>query len=186
MAVERGRAAIEIGDTCVEDNGGNPVLVLGSIGSDRSLAIERAAIVLKHRRHRGSPYHCAMPNWVVVSSLATAGGTLVLAGATFASVRSANRSARVAEQSLLAGMRPLLMPSRPEDPPVKVGFADDHYVHVRGNAGTAEATEGAIYMTMSLRNAGSGIAVLHGWRVELTTDLSLLATSNCPDVSAFR
>ena len=36
-------------------------------------------------------------DWATVSSLATAGGTLVLATATFASVRSANRSARIAE-----------------------------------------------------------------------------------------
>jgi len=62
-------------------------------------------------------------DWVTISSLATAGGTLVLALATFASVRSGNRSARVAEESLLASGRPLLMPSRMEDPPLKVGFA---------------------------------------------------------------
>ena len=55
-----------------------------------------------------------MADWVTISSLATAGdrwrplatagGTLVLAVATFSSVRSANRSARVAERSLLAGL----------------------------------------------------------------------------------
>ena len=44
-----------------------------------------------------------MADWVTISSLATAGGTLVLAMATFASVRSANQSARVAERSLLVG-----------------------------------------------------------------------------------
>ena len=33
-------------------------------------------------------------DWVTISALATAGGTLVLAAATFASVRSANRAAR--------------------------------------------------------------------------------------------
>ena len=38
-------------------------------------------------------------DWATISSLATAGGTLVLAVATFASVRSANRSARVAEHA---------------------------------------------------------------------------------------
>ena len=53
-----------------------------------------------------------MADWVTISSLATAGGTLVLAIATFSSVKSANRSARVAERALLAGMRPVLMPSR--------------------------------------------------------------------------
>ncbi|HEY5059755.1 MAG TPA: hypothetical protein VII51_12160 [Gaiellaceae bacterium] len=49
-------------------------------------------------------------DWTVVSALATGGGTLVLAGRHLASVRSANRAARVAEQSLLAGIRPLLIP----------------------------------------------------------------------------
>ncbi len=57
-----------------------------------------------------------MADWVTISSLATAGGTLVLAVATFSSVRSANRSARIAEQSLLLGLRPILIPSRDEDP----------------------------------------------------------------------
>jgi hypothetical protein len=56
-------------------------------------------------------------DWVAASSIATAVATLVLAFATFASVRSANRAARATETSLLAGLRPVLMPSRPEDPP---------------------------------------------------------------------
>ena len=34
-----------------------------------------------------------MADWATISSLATAGGTLVLAVATFAAVRSSNRSA---------------------------------------------------------------------------------------------
>ena len=46
-----------------------------------------------------------MADWVTISSLATAGGTLVLAVATFSSVKSANRSARVAERSLLEHRR---------------------------------------------------------------------------------
>ena len=50
-----------------------------------------------------------MADWVTISALSTAGGTLVLAGAAFASVRSANRAARVAEQSLLVNLRPLLV-----------------------------------------------------------------------------
>ena len=120
---------------------------------------------------------------MTISALATAGGTLVLAGATFASVRSANRAARVAEETLLANMRPLLLPSKPEDPPIKVGFADNHFVMAPGGGGTAEATSEAIYLTMSLRNVASGIAVLHGWRVELSSDLSAPAM---PAVEGFR
>ncbi len=63
-----------------------------------------------------------MLDWVAISSLATAGGTLVLALATFSSVKSANRSARVAERSLLAGLRPVLIPSKDKDPPERVRF----------------------------------------------------------------
>ena len=38
-------------------------------------------------------------DWSTIASVATAGGTLVLAVATFASIRSANRSARISERS---------------------------------------------------------------------------------------
>jgi hypothetical protein len=107
-----------------------------------------------------------MADWATISSLATAGGTLVLAVATFASVRSSRRSALVAEESLLASVRPILMPSRLDDPQLKVGFVDNHWVRVDGGRGTVEVTEDAVYMTMSLRNAGTGVAVLHGWRLE--------------------
>ena len=106
-----------------------------------------------------------MADWATISALATAGGTLVLAGATFASVRSANRAARVAEQSLLVGLRPLLMPSRLDDPPQKIGFADGKWLIAPGGGGAAEATDEVVYVGMSLRNVGNGIAVLHGWRL---------------------
>ncbi|MFL6137757.1 MAG: hypothetical protein ACJ74O_08165 [Frankiaceae bacterium] len=102
-------------------------------------------------------------DWVTISALATAGGTLVLAAATFASVRSANRAARVAERALMAGLRPLLVNSREEDPQLKVGFADQHWVRVGGGRGTAEVTDEVLYLTMSVRNVGTGVAVLHGW-----------------------
>jgi hypothetical protein len=105
-----------------------------------------------------------MADWVTISSLATAGGTLVLAVATFSSVRSANRSARVAERSLMAGIRPVLMPSHLEDAPIKVGFIDNRWLRVPGGGGMAEVGPEAVYVAMSLRNVGNGIAVLHGWR----------------------
>jgi hypothetical protein len=57
--------------------------------------------------------------WANISALATGFGTLVLAVATFAAVRSANRAARAAERSLLAGLRPLLVPSRLERGPAR-------------------------------------------------------------------
>ncbi|HEX5468670.1 MAG TPA: hypothetical protein VFW80_06460 [Gaiellaceae bacterium] len=104
-----------------------------------------------------------MADWATISSLATAGGTLVLAAATFAAVRSSNRAARAAEESLLVGLRPLLVPSRPNDPPQRINYADGKRVQVDGAAGVAEATDEAVYFAISIRNVGSGIAVLHGW-----------------------
>ncbi len=104
-----------------------------------------------------------MADWATISSLATAGGTLVLAVATFGSVRSANRAARVAERSLMLGLRPLLVPSHFDDRTEKVGFADGKWVKVPGGGGAAEVGDGAIYFAISVRNVGSGIAVLHGW-----------------------
>lgn len=104
-----------------------------------------------------------MIDWVIASSLATAAGTLVLAVATFASVRSGSRSARVAERTLLAGLRPVLAPSRMQDPPEKILFMDSHWVQAPGGGGVAELGEGAIYLAIALRNVGTGMAVLHGW-----------------------
>jgi len=104
-----------------------------------------------------------MTDWVTISSLATAGGTLVLAAATFASVRSANRAARTAERALQVGLRPLLIPSRLEDPLIKVLWMDRHYSRLEGGRAAVEVIDGVIYLAMSLRNVGSGMAVLHGW-----------------------
>jgi hypothetical protein len=104
-----------------------------------------------------------MTDWVTISSLATAGGTLVLAAATFASVRSANRAARTAERALQVGMRPLLMPSRLEDPLIKVMWVDGHFARLEGGRACVEVVDGVVYLALSLRNVGSGIAVLHGW-----------------------
>src|SRR6516165_4667802 len=104
-----------------------------------------------------------MADWVTISALASAGGTLVLAGVTVASVRSANRAARVAEQSLLAGQRALLVPSRMEDPAIKAGFQDDVWFSVPGGRAVASASDNAVYLVIAIRNVGTGIAVLHGW-----------------------
>jgi hypothetical protein len=104
-------------------------------------------------------------DWVTISALASAGGTLVLAGVTLGSVRSANRAARVAEQSLLAGQRPLLVQSRTDDPAVKAGFSDDAWFSVPGSQGVVSVTDDAVYFVIAIRNVGTGIAVLHGWHV---------------------
>ena len=101
-------------------------------------------------------------DWATVSALATGGGTLVLAGTTYASVRSANRAARVAELSLLAGLRPLIVSSSPEDAPVRAGFGDGVGLTVPGGGAAVEVVEGRVYIALSLRNVGPGIGVLHG------------------------
>ncbi len=104
-------------------------------------------------------------DWVVASGIATAVATFVLALATYAAVRSGNRAARVAEQSLLASLRPLLMPTKPESPPQQVEFADNRWFELAGGEALAEVVDGAIYLAIGVRNVGSGIAVLHGWYV---------------------
>jgi hypothetical protein len=102
-------------------------------------------------------------DWATVSSLATAAGTLVLAVATFAAVRSANTAARTAEHSLLAALRPLLVPSRLQDDIQKVGFADNKWLRVPGGCAAVEAENDVIYLAASLRNVGSGIGIILGW-----------------------
>jgi hypothetical protein len=108
-----------------------------------------------------------MTDWATTASLATAGATLVLAVGTFASVRSANRAAHTAERALLAGLRPVLMPSRLEDPSDKIMWADNHWARLNGGRASIELVDGSIYLAMSLRNVGAGIAVLQGWHPTL-------------------
>ena len=104
-------------------------------------------------------------DWVTVSSLATAGGTLVLAVATFGATRSANRSARISEIALRQQLRPVLMHSQLDDPEQKIMFAGGHWVRVPGGGAAVEHHEGVVYLSLSLRNVGSGIGVLLGWHV---------------------
>jgi hypothetical protein len=103
-----------------------------------------------------------MADWVAISSLATAGGTLALAATTYASVRSANRAARAAEISLLAGLRPLLVESLEGDPTLRVNFYDVVGIAVPGGRTAVEIIDDKLYIVVSLRNVGTGIAVLHG------------------------
>ena len=101
-----------------------------------------------------------------ISSLATGAGTLVLAVATFAAVRSSNRSARIAELALQEQRRPLLAGSRINvDPKQKIMFVDEHWVSVDGGYAVTEDRDGVIYLVISLRNFGSGIGVCQGWGV---------------------
>jgi hypothetical protein len=107
-----------------------------------------------------------MADWATISSLATAGGTLVLAVATFAAVRSSNRSARIAEIALQEQRRPLLAGSRVGvDSAQKIMFVDEHWVRVDGGQAAAEIVDGVIYLVVSLRNFGAGIGVCQSWGV---------------------
>jgi hypothetical protein len=103
--------------------------------------------------------------WATFASLATAVGTLVLALATFAAVRYGNRSARAAERSLLAGQRPLLVSSRPADPEQSIQFVDGTWLTVAGGGAALTLTASALHMAVSVRNVGTGLAVLQGWQL---------------------
>lgn len=102
-------------------------------------------------------------DWVTISSLATAAGTMILAVATFAAVRSANNAARVAERSFQIALRPVLASSRLEDPEQRVMFADRHWVTIPGGQAAVESIDGVVYLAMQVRNVGNGMAMIHGW-----------------------
>ncbi len=104
-----------------------------------------------------------MTDWATIASLATAGGTLVLAVATFSATRSSNRAARIAEQALQEQRRPVLTNARMDDPVQKIMFADGHWVRVQGSEATIDEESDRLYLVIALRNVGAGIAVLQGW-----------------------
>ena len=114
-----------------------------------------------------------MADWSTIASVGTAAGTLVLAVATFSSVRFGQRSARIAERStaiaersLLLGLRPVLAPSRVTDPPEMVRFGDGRMVSVEGGLAAVENDGELYYFVIPLRNVGNGLAVLQAWRLE--------------------
>ncbi len=111
-------------------------------------------------------------DWPTIASLATAGGTLVLAVATFSSVRFGQRSTRIAERStaiaeraLLLGLRPVLAPSRVGDPPETVRFGEGRMVSVEGGMAAVECEGERYYFVIPLRNVGNGLAVLQAWHL---------------------
>ena len=102
-------------------------------------------------------------DWATAATFATAVGTLVLAVATFSAVRSANRSARIAEAAFRVNLRPVLVTSRLDDPVQKIRWVDDHWARLLGKQGSVELMDGRIYLAISVRNVGPGIAVIFGW-----------------------
>ena len=123
-----------------------------------------------------------MADWATAASLATAGGTLVLAIATFYSTRTANRATRVAEHALETRIRPLLLNTRFSDPPEKITWMDDHITKVEGGRGVLEEENGIFYLAASVRNVGTGLAVLDSWHVMPTLEVPLPD----PDPAQFR
>ena len=105
----------------------------------------------------------ATTDWATIATFATAIGTLVLAVATFAAVRSSNRSARIAEAAFEVNLRPVLVTSRLEDPVQKIRWMDNHWARIEGSQASVELVDGSIYLAISLRNVGSGLAVTFGW-----------------------
>lgn len=122
-------------------------------------------------------------DWSTISSLATGAGTLVLAVATFASVRSANRSARVAELALQEQRRPVLAQSRLEDSVQKIMFVEGHWVSARGSRGVAQHADGNVYLAISLRNVGAGIGVCQGWFVSASLGSTRTSPAHAPEES---
>lgn len=120
-------------------------------------------------------------DWATISSLATAGGTLVLAFATFAAVRSSQRSARLAEVALQEQRRPVLAASRIDDPSQKIMFVEGKWFTARGGHAVAEHQDGNVYLVISLRNVGSGIAVCQGWAVRPGLQATRTAPTHFPE-----
>ena len=119
--------------------------------------------------------------WATLSSLATALGTLVLAVATFAAVRSSNRSALIAEVALQEQRRPIFVPSRLDDPEQKLTFSDGQWLRAAGGFAAAETIDGNVYLAISLRNVGSGIGVCQGWAARAGHTLPSQVPSHMPD-----
>jgi len=123
-----------------------------------------------------------MADAATIASLATAGGTLVLAIATFASTRSSNRSARIAERALDLNLRPLLIPAHEWDQPERVTFGDNEIVELRGGFASVEARGENLYFGAQLRNVGGGLGVLTSWWMDPDPNPSL---DELPDLAHF-
>ena len=128
--------------------------------------------------------------FAAVATIAVNSSPLVLAVATFSSVRSAQRATRLAERStqiseraLLVGLRPVLVPSRESDPVESVRFVEGRTVNVEGGMAGIEHEDESFNFVMPLRNVGPGLGVIHGWYV---TPAELQATRDHADPEEFR
>ena len=71
----------------------------------------------------------------------------------------------VGAAELLNGLRPILLPSNWSDAPQKVRFMEGKWMVVQGGHAALEIADNTVYLLMSVRNAGAGVAVLHGWHL---------------------
>ena len=106
-----------------------------------------------------------MADWATISSIATAGGTLVLAFATYSAVRSSNRSARIAERSLLLACARCSSPRTRTTRPRRCAGATASRDRVPAAPPSVEVVDDVVYLAIALRNVGAGLAVLQGWHV---------------------
>jgi len=79
-------------------------------------------------------------------------------------------------------MRPLLVNSRLDDPSQKIFFQEGRSVLLEGGRGAAAFENDVVYLAISVRNAGRGIAVLHGWHFMAGTQVD----PPRPDPATFR
>ncbi|HUY71604.1 MAG TPA: hypothetical protein VMV08_05140 [Gaiellaceae bacterium] len=93
-------------------------------------------------------------------------------------MKSANRAVRAAERSVLAGLRPLLMPSRPEDAAQQVGFVDLKWMMVPGGRRGDRRDRPPRDLDPQRRHRNS---VLHGWQL----DTQRVVGAAMPDPEAF-
>jgi hypothetical protein len=89
----------------------------------------------------------------------------------------------------------VLFASRPHESIQKIRWGDGHWAALANGRAVLDQEDGVIYMAMSLQNVGSGIAVLHGWRVDSFEALSPNASLEemradavmlRPDLASFR
>src|SRR3954466_747718 len=124
-----------------------------------------------------------MADTATIASLATAGGTLILAVATFASTRSANHSARIAERALDLNLRPLLIPAHEWEPTERITFHDQIF-ELRSGYAAVEERDGNLYFAAQLRNVGAGIGVLTSWKLKADPNMPLLSDMPAPPDSS--
>ncbi len=95
-----------------------------------------------------------MTAWVTLADIVPPLVPLVLAAATFVSVRASARSTRIAERVRLAGQRPVLASAGPDDLAESVQFADGRVFPVGSGQAPAVQDAGVVYLAIPLRNVG--------------------------------